>query len=147
MLENASNAKNAIMIKPGTYVEQHVKIYICIRFTGFNLKNECQNRLARWMANYAHISSGRTTHPITHTLNLSLYLSNRFRFMLVFTAAHITFKLALVFDLRWRLDFDFTLFTHPFIQAQIKENTKAPRHWPLCGEFTGDRWIPRINGQ
>ena len=26
-----------------------------------------------------------------------------------------------------------------FIQAQIKENIKAPRHWPLWGEFTGDR--------
>ena len=26
-------------------------------------------------------------------------------------------------------------------KAQIKENTKAPRHWPLCGEFTGDRWM------
>ena len=25
------------------------------------------------------------------------------------------------------------------IQVQIKENTKAPRHWPLCGEFTDDR--------
>ena len=23
----------------------------------------------------------------------------------------------------------------------------APRHWPLCGEFTGDLWIPRTNGQ
>ena len=32
-------------------------------------------------------------------------------------------------------------------KAQIKENTKAPRHWPLCGEFTGDRWIPRMKGQ
>ena len=30
---------------------------------------------------------------------------------------------------------------------QIKENIKAPRHWPLCGEFTGDRWIPRTKGQ
>ena len=30
------------------------------------------------------------------------------------------------------------LFTQPFIQAQIKENIKAPRHWPLCGEFTGE---------
>ena len=29
------------------------------------------------------------------------------------------------------------LFTEPFIRAQIKENIKAPRHWPLCGEFTG----------
>ena len=28
-------------------------------------------------------------------------------------------------------------------KAQIGENIKAPRHWPLCGEFTGDRWIPR----
>ena len=39
------------------------------------------------------------------------------------------------------------MFTQPFIRAQIKENSKAPRHWPLCGEFIGDQWIPRINGQ
>ena len=32
-------------------------------------------------------------------------------------------------------------------KAQIKENIKAPRHWPLCGEFTIDRWIPRTKGQ
>ena len=40
-----------------------------------------------------------------------------------------------------------TMFTQSFIQTQIKENIKGPRHWPLCGEFTGDRWIPRTNGQ
>ena len=34
-----------------------------------------------------------------------------------------------------------------FIQMQIKENIKAPRYWPLYGEFTGGRWIPRTNGQ
>ena len=28
-------------------------------------------------------------------------------------------------------------------KAQIRENIKALRHWPLCGEFTGGRWIPR----
>ena len=39
------------------------------------------------------------------------------------------------------------MFTQPFIQAQIKENIKAPRHWPLWGEFTGDRWIPLTKGQ
>ena len=39
------------------------------------------------------------------------------------------------------------LFTQLFVRAQIKESIKAPRHWPLCGEFTGDRWIPRTNGQ
>ena len=32
-------------------------------------------------------------------------------------------------------------------QAQIEESIKTPRHWPLCGEFTGDRWIPCTNGQ
>ena len=34
------------------------------------------------------------------------------------------------------------LFTQPFIQAQIEENIKDPRHWPLWGEFTSDQWIP-----
>ena len=34
------------------------------------------------------------------------------------------------------------LFTQLFIQTQMNENIKAPRHWPLCGEFTVDRWIP-----
>ena len=28
-----------------------------------------------------------------------------------------------------------------------KENIKTPRHWPLWGEITGDRWIPRTKGQ
>ena len=32
-------------------------------------------------------------------------------------------------------------------KGQIKENIKASRHWPLWGEFTGDRWIPRTKGQ
>ena len=37
--------------------------------------------------------------------------------------------------------------TQPFIQAQIKENIKAPHHGSLCGEFNGDRWIPHTKGQ
>ena len=49
---------------------------------------------------------------------------------------------------RWRLKSPASrLFFPPFIHAQIKENIKAPRHWPLCGEFTGDRWIPRTKDQ
>ena len=49
---------------------------------------------------------------------------------------------------RWSLKSPFQwLFTKPFIQAQVKGNIKAPRYWPLCGEFTGDRWIPRTMGQ
>ena len=44
---------------------------------------------------------------------------------------------------RWRLKSPAPRsFTQPFIQAQTKENIKAPRHWPFCGEFTGDREFP-----
>ena len=40
-----------------------------------------------------------------------------------------------------------TIVHSTFIQAQINENIKAPRHWTLWGEFTGDRWILRTKGQ
>ena len=44
---------------------------------------------------------------------------------------------------RWRLKSPASrLFTQPFIQTQIKENIKAPRHWPLCGELTGTGEFP-----
>ena len=44
---------------------------------------------------------------------------------------------------QWRLKSPASrLFTQALNQAQIKENIKAPRHWPLWGEFNGDRWIP-----
>ena len=33
------------------------------------------------------------------------------------------------------------------IQVQIKQNIKALRHWPLCWEFTSDRWIPHTKDQ
>ena len=39
------------------------------------------------------------------------------------------------------------LTDYSFVQAQINENMKAPRHWPLWGEITGNRWIPHIKGQ
>ena len=32
------------------------------------------------------------------------------------------------------------LLTQPFVQVQIKQNIKAPSHWHLCGESSGDRW-------
>ena len=49
---------------------------------------------------------------------------------------------------RWRLKSPASLlFTQPFGQMQIKENIKAPSYCPLCGEFAGDRLIPRTNGQ
>ena len=38
-------------------------------------------------------------------------------------------------------------FINRLFKAQIKENIKALRHWPLWGEFTGNRWIPRTKDQ
>ena len=34
-----------------------------------------------------------------------------------------------------------------FLNRLFKENIKAPRHWPLCRELTGHRWIPCTKGQ
>ena len=39
-----------------------------------------------------------------------------------------------------------TIVYSAVIRAQIKENIKAPHHWPLCGEFTGDRWAGNSPG-
>ena len=39
------------------------------------------------------------------------------------------------------------LFIHQFVQVDIKGNIKAPQLGPLCGESTGDQWIPCANGQ
>ena len=39
------------------------------------------------------------------------------------------------------------LFAQPFVPAQIKEDIKAPRYWPLLREFTAHRWIPPTKGQ
>ena len=38
------------------------------------------------------------------------------------------------------------LLMHLF-RRRSKKKMKAPSHWSLWGEFTGDRWIPRTNGQ
>ena len=43
----------------------------------------------------------------------------------------------------WRLKSPASrLSAQTFVQTQIKKSIKAPRHWPLGGEFTGNRWIP-----
>ena len=34
-----------------------------------------------------------------------------------------------------------------FVQTQIKENIKAPRHWSLWGVLNRGRWIPRTKDQ
>ena len=60
----------------------------------------------------------------------------------VWTTIHYDITLTSLWP-RWRLKSPASrLFTQSFIQTQIKENIKAPRHWPLCGEFTGTGEFP-----
>ena len=41
---------------------------------------------------------------------------------------------------RWRLKTPASwLFIQPFVEAQIKENIKAPYSWSFLGETTGDQ--------
>ena len=54
--------------------------------------------------------------------------------------------------LSWRLKSPASrLFAQSFIQAQIKENIKSPRHWPVCGnspvigEFSAQRVSNAVN--
>ena len=42
----------------------------------------------------------------------------------------------------WRID-----LLHLWFRWRSKKNIKAPYHWPMGGEFTGDRWTPRTKGQ
>ena len=39
------------------------------------------------------------------------------------------------------------LTVHSGADQKKKKHIKTQRHWPLCGELTGDRRIPRKNGQ
>ena len=48
----------------------------------------------------------------------------------------------------WRLKSPVSrLFTQPFVQAQIRENSKATCHWPFWREFTSDQWIALTKSQ
>ena len=92
----------------------------------------------------------------THWKRKRSYTEAQLYFLLVLWSKYFTrtWSISLVvMPLEWRhnghdsVSNHQPLFTQLFIRAQTKENIKAPRHWPLCGEFTGDRWIPRTKGQ
>ena len=39
------------------------------------------------------------------------------------------------------------VIVYPSVYSGPQENIIALRHWPSCGEFTGDRRIPYTKGQ
>ena len=83
--------------------------------------------------NQSHKTSKQYTHIITHllknTYGFQLYHYND---VIMSVMAHQITSLTIFYS---------------SVYSGTDENIKAPRHWPLCGEFTGDRWIPRRNGQ
>ena len=86
--------------------------------------------------------------------NISLHLIislNEFSWYFAFVKGRNMSWVQFEFEIRWRKQIDHyndvIMSAMAFIQSHIKENIKAPRHWPLWGESTGNRWIPRTKGQ
>ena len=63
--------------------------------------------------------------------------------------------LGLLYSLQWRHNGRDSVWNHQphdcllnrLLRRRSKKTSNFPRHWPLCGEFTEDRWIRRTNGQ
>ena len=86
-----------------------------------------------WMSNliYCSIGTYHEYHGISYRINR--YLMTHYNGVIMS---------AIVFQIT-----SLTIFYSIVIQTKIKVNIKDPRHWSLCGAFTGDRGIPRTNGQ
>ena len=79
--------------------------------------------------------------------NNIIYYVYGLRILLSLSEAHVI-PLQWRHNGRWRLKSTASRWsTQRFVRAQIKEGNKTPRHWPLWGEFTGNRWIPSTKGQ
>ena len=126
-----------------------ILIQICLTFHG-----PINNMTASWPDSLTH----KCIHAFIRTAKMFYELSNicmwfsglRFPFMDIDRSRWNDFGCITVtsFWARWCLKSPASrLFTEQFIQAQMKWNIKALRYWPLCGEFTGDRWIPCTKGQ
>ena len=68
-----------------------------------------------------------------------------------FQGSSCSYAHVIMMALRWRHNGRDCVSNHQphdcLLNLLFKVNIKAPRHWPLCGEFIGDRWFPRTNGQ
>ena len=96
------------------------------------------------------VTSGMWRPSRLETVTLSRQLGSHHALLLTVHDVTITAHTwgMYIITAQWRLKSTASrLFAQTFVQAQIKRNIKAPRHWPLWGESTGDRWIPRTKGQ
>ena len=123
--------------------------------------------------NYGHVMSpwcdgllqryNMNDGPVNHSKFSWKYKNNKYMWQLILHSIHNIKSfcidkqiLGMIFpytyiSLRWRHNECDGVSNHQphdcLLKAQIKENIKPPRHWPLWGEFTGDRRIPRTKGQ
>ena len=106
-----------------------------------------------WMKSFIH-----SKHQLCNCW--SLWMDNQFKFKITFLSPNVRHNASTQIAVCQLMHYNgvmmgamasqitsLTIVYLTIIQAQIKENIKAPRHWPLCGEFTGDRWIPCTDGQ
>ena len=105
------------------------------------VENICREYIA---LSYYHHPGKSEVWNIIHCLGLGHDTMVCIVCLFIFLLSHTTHDADVIIGPRWRLK---SPASRLFTLVQIKENIKVPRHWPLCGEFTGDLWIPRSNGQ
>ena len=72
-----------------------------------------------------------------------------------YTGSYFTVVCLRVLALQWRHNGRVGVSNHQYhncflnclFRRRSKDHIKTLRRWPLWGEFTGDRWIPRTKGQ
>ena len=161
------------MIMTYTYIIQNLTKHVHSQFTQNCVKQLYQPHIPAWHSRGCDTVeiSVNTIAWVTNTYwELAINKSN-FENIMSDTVASIVFAdcLALLrtrtyagtvmnkpsVTLRWRHNGRDSVSNHQphdcllnrLFRRRSKETKKAPRHWPLCGEFTGDRWIPRTKGQ
>ena len=110
-------------------------LHIVIGYPITNTLSEDMGSVSLYLESYLnifHVVSAFQWYRVTVIQNGGWYLTK-------YHAHLVMCHYSDVIMLRWRLKSPASpLFSQPFIQAQLKEYIKAPRHWPLWREFTGE---------
>ena len=123
--------------------------------TVFGLYNTNLSHLNWWRKRWRKVLQGR------NGVNLHSILGNMFTVLLYFFVVIISwapvdscdtytcshYAGVIMSAMAFKITSITVLYSSGYSKCRPKQNIKAPRHWPLWGELTGDRWIPRTNGQ
>ena len=130
----------AVITCSNIYIHIYICMYICIWYNTAMTGTERKSDLNSQKTHYSSPSRASYRVSVVKIFEMIDSVITAFHCIINSMAANAACDMATEGG-------NISMFTQPFIRLQIKENLKAPRHWPLCGEFTGDRWIPRTNGQ